>query len=112
MTARRKFAFADPVDVAQQRGVGEQGCARADDDGYIWVMGRVDDVLNVSGHRLSTMEVESALVAHKTVAEAAVVGYNHPIKGQGIWAYVTLKEVGQRRNGQYGVVCWLGNSSL
>ncbi|PRW33545.1 acetyl-coenzyme A chloroplastic glyoxysomal isoform X1 isoform B [Chlorella sorokiniana] len=66
--------------------------ARRDEDGYYWITGRVDDVINVSGHRIGTAEVESALVAHKTVAEAAVVGYNHPIKGQGIWAYVTLKE--------------------
>ncbi|KAL4419772.1 hypothetical protein ABPG75_006870 [Micractinium tetrahymenae] len=57
-----------------------------------WITGRVDDVINVSGHRIGTAEVESALVFHKAVAEAAVVGYNHPIKGQGIWAYVTLKE--------------------
>jgi acetyl-CoA synthetase len=63
---------------------------RRDADGYYWITGRVDDVLNVSGHRLGTAEVESALVAHKDVAEAAVVGYPHPIKGQGIYAYVTL----------------------
>src|SRR5499433_1329448 len=66
------------------------GCRR-DADGYYWVTGRVDDVINVSGHRLGTAEVESALVAHKAVAEAAVVGYPHDIKGQGIYAYVTLK---------------------
>jgi acetyl-CoA synthetase len=66
--------------------------ARRDEDGYYWITGRVDDVLNVSGHRLGTAEVESALVAHKTVAEAAVVGYPHDIKGQGIYCYVTLKE--------------------
>ena len=65
------------------------GCRR-DEDGYYWITGRVDDVLNVSGHRLGTAEVESALVAHDHVAEAAVVGYPHPIKGQGIYAYVTL----------------------
>ncbi len=65
--------------------------ARQDEDGYIWVMGRVDDVLNVSGHRLSTMEVESALVAHPKVAEAAVVGRPDEIKGQGIVAFVTLQ---------------------
>jgi acetyl-CoA synthetase len=64
--------------------------AGADADGYYWITGRVDDVLNVSGHRLGTAEVESALVAHETVAEAAVVGYPHDIKGQGIYAYVTL----------------------
>ncbi len=65
--------------------------ARHDEDGYIWVMGRVDDVLNVSGHRLSTMEVESALVSHQKVAEAAVVGFPHEIKGEGICCFVTLK---------------------
>ncbi len=65
------------------------GCRR-DEDGYYWITGRVDDVLNVSGHRMGTAEVESALVAHSKVAEAAVVGYPHDIKGQGIYAYVTL----------------------
>ena len=65
------------------------GCRR-DADGYYWITGRVDDVINVSGHRMGTAEVESALVAHEKVAEAAVVGYPHDIKGQGIYAYVTL----------------------
>ncbi len=65
--------------------------ARRDEDGYYWITGRVDDVINVSGHRMGTAEVESALVAHPKVAEAAVVGYPHDIKGQGIYAYVTLK---------------------
>tara|TARA_R110002051_G_scaffold93824_2_gene163607 strand:+ start:20487 stop:22403 length:1917 start_codon:yes stop_codon:yes gene_type:complete len=65
------------------------GCRR-DEDGYYWITGRVDDVINVSGHRMGTAEVESALVAHVAVAEAAVVGYPHDIKGQGIYAYVTL----------------------
>ncbi len=69
------------------------GCRR-DEDGYYWITGRIDDVINVSGHRLGTAEVESALVSHPAVAEAAVVGYPHEIKGQGIYAYVTLK-VGQ-----------------
>ncbi|MHC8491177.1 acetate--CoA ligase [Thalassospira sp. SM2505] len=64
--------------------------ARRDDDGYYWITGRVDDVINVSGHRMGTAEVESALVAHSKVAEAAVVGVPHDIKGQGIYAYVTL----------------------
>ena len=64
--------------------------AKRDADGYLWISGRVDDVLNVSGHRMGTAEVESALVAHDQVAEAAVVGYPHPIKGQGVYAYVTL----------------------
>ena len=72
------------------------GCRR-DEDGYYWITGRVDDVINVSGHRLGTAEVESALVAHHKVAEAAVVGYPHDIKGQGIYAFVTLKA---RRAGQ------------
>jgi acetyl-CoA synthetase len=65
--------------------------ARRDADGYYWITGRVDDVINVSGHRMGTAEVESALVAHPKVAEAAVVGYPHELKGQGIYAYVTLK---------------------
>lgn len=65
--------------------------ARRDEDGYYWITGRVDDVINVSGHRMGTAEVESALVAHPAVAEAAVVGYPHDVKGQGIYVYVTLK---------------------
>ncbi|MFA7586272.1 MAG: acetyl-coenzyme A synthetase, partial [Novosphingobium sp.] len=65
------------------------GCRR-DEDGYYWITGRVDDVINVSGHRMGTAEIESALVAHDRVAEAAVVGFPHDIKGQGIYAYVTL----------------------
>ena len=64
--------------------------ANRDEDGYFWITGRVDDVINVSGHRMGTAEVESALVAHANVAEAAVVGYPHDVKGQGIYAYVTL----------------------
>jgi len=67
------------------------GCRR-DEDGYYWITGRVDDVINVSGHRLGTAEIESALVSHHAVAEAAVVGFPHDIKGQGIYAYVTLKQ--------------------
>jgi len=65
--------------------------ARIDEDGYYWLMGRIDDVINVSGHRIGTAEVESALVSHESVAEAAVVGMPHELKGQGIYAYVTLK---------------------
>jgi acetyl-CoA synthetase len=65
------------------------GCRR-DEDGYYWITGRIDDVINVSGHRLGTAEIESALVSHHEVAEAAVVGMPHAIKGQGIYAYVTL----------------------
>jgi acetyl-CoA synthetase len=65
------------------------GCRR-DAEGDYWITGRVDDVINVSGHRMGTAEVESALVAHETVSEAAVVGYPHPVKGQGIYCYVTL----------------------
>jgi acetyl-CoA synthetase len=64
--------------------------AKKDEDGYYWIIGRIDDVLNVSGHRLGTAEIESALVLHEDVAESAVVGYPHPIKGQGIYAFVTL----------------------
>jgi acetyl-CoA synthetase len=67
------------------------GCRR-DEDGYYWITGRVDDVLNISGHRLGTAEIESALVSHRCVAEAAVVGYPHDLKGQGIYCYVTLME--------------------
>lgn len=66
------------------------GCRR-DEDGYYWITGRVDDVINVSGHRMGTAEVESALVSHGEVAEAAVIGYPHDIKGQGIYAFVTLR---------------------
>ena len=67
------------------------GC-RVDEDGFYWLMGRTDDVMNISGHRLSTAEVESALVSHEAVAESAVVGFPHEIKGQGIYCYVTLKQ--------------------
>ncbi|RMF80073.1 MAG: acetate--CoA ligase [Nitrospirae bacterium] len=67
------------------------GCRR-DEDGYYWITGRIDDVINVSGHRMGTAEIESALVSHPAVAEAAVVGFPHEVKGQGIYAYVTLKE--------------------
>jgi acetyl-CoA synthetase len=74
------------------------GCRR-DEDGYYWITGRIDDVLNVSGHRLGTAEVESALVAHEAVAEAAVVGYPHAIKGQGIYAYVALSGEWRSRAG-------------
>jgi acetyl-CoA synthetase len=66
--------------------------ARRDADGYWWITGRVDDVINVSGHRMGTAEVESALVSHPKVSEAAVVGYPHDVKGQGIYCYVTLME--------------------
>jgi acetyl-CoA synthetase len=64
--------------------------ARRDEDGYYWITGRMDDVINVSGHRMGTAEVESALVLHHDVAESAVVGYPHDIKGQGIYVYITL----------------------
>ena len=66
--------------------------AKRDEDGYLWLLGRVDDVMNVAGHRISTMEVESALVDHSAVAEAAVVGRAHKLKGQALAAFVTLKE--------------------
>jgi acetyl-CoA synthetase len=84
------------------------GCRR-DADGYYWITGRVDDVINVSGHRLGTAEVESALVAHTKVAEAAVVGYPHDIKGQGIYAYVTLKAgVTATEELRKELVAWVG----
>ena len=84
------------------------GCRR-DGDGYYWITGRVDDVINVSGHRLGTAEVESALVAHTQVAEAAVVGYPHDIKGQGIYAYVTLKAgVAATEELRKELVLWVG----
>jgi len=67
------------------------GCRR-DEDGHIWITGRVDDVINTSGHRIGTAEVESAIVLHPSVAEAAVVGFPHPIKGEGIYIYVTVNE--------------------
>ena len=66
--------------------------AKRDDDGFLWLLGRVDDVLNVAGHRIGTMEVESALVDHPKVAESAVVGRTHDIKGQAVAAFVTVKE--------------------
>jgi acetyl-CoA synthetase len=72
--------------------------AKKDEDGYLWILGRVDDVLNVAGHRIGTMEVESALVDHPAVAEAAVVGRSHELKGQAIAAFVTLR-AGQHPSG-------------
>lgn len=77
----------------QYRGLYQTGDgARVDEDGYIWIIGRIDDVIKVAGHRLGPAEIESALVAHRAVAEAAVVGYPHDIKGEAIYAFVTLKE--------------------
>jgi len=89
--------WGDPERYVQQywsacRRVFHRRRARCDADGYYWVLGRVDDVMNVSGHRLSTMEVESALVKHPAVAEAAVVGKPHEITGQAVCAFVTLKK--------------------
>jgi len=84
---RYKSAYFSQIDGMYFTGDG----ARRDEDGYFWIMGRVDDVINVSGHRLSTMEVESALVSHETVAEAACVGKPDAVKGQGIMAFVTLE---------------------
>jgi acetyl-CoA synthetase len=89
--------FNDPDRYVRQYWSDVKGCyftgdgARRDNDGYFWVMGRVDDVINVSGHRLGTAEIESALVSHPSVAEAAVVGMPHDMKGQGIAAFVTLR---------------------
>src|SRR5437763_5835737 len=97
----RRTIFNDPDLYVQQYWTEIPGVyfagdgARKDADGYFWIMGRVDDVINVSGHRLSTMEVESALVAHPAVAEAAVVGRPDELKGQAIAAFVTLEQ-GQR----------------
>jgi acetyl-CoA synthetase len=85
--ARYEEAYWSEVPGSYFTGDG----ARRDSDGYFWLMGRVDDVINVSGHRLGTMEVESALVAHPKVAEAAVVGRPHEMKGQAIAAFVTLE---------------------
>ncbi len=83
------------------------GCRR-DQDGYYWITGRVDDVINVAGHRLGTAEIESALVAHPKVAEAAVVGFPHAIKGQGIYAYVTLKNGETPSDGlQLELIAWV-----
>ncbi len=83
------------------------GCRR-DEDGYYWITGRVDDVINVSGHRIGTAEVESALVAHSQVAESAVVGFPHDIKGQGIYAYVTLMQGEEPSDGlKHELVQWV-----
>ena len=94
---RRRYrkTYWDDYDGIYTAGDG----ARRDKDGYFWIVGRLDDVLNVSGHRLGTAEVESALVSHPSVAEAAVVGRPHEIKGQGVVAFVTLKE-GIKQNDQ------------
>ena len=81
-----RYLFLSNIRAIISRG---DGCRR-DADGYYWITGRVDDVLNVSGHRLGTAEIESALVAHPKVSEAAVVGFPHDVKGQGIYCYVTL----------------------
>ena len=89
--------FRDPERLRQQYFSQVEGYyftgdgARRDEDGYFWMMGRVDDVINVSGHRLGTMEIESALVSHETVAEAAVVGRPDDMKGQAVVAFVTLE---------------------
>ncbi|GFN22037.1 acetate--CoA ligase [Thermanaeromonas sp. C210] len=96
--AMMRTIYGDPDRYVSQYWSRIPGCyftgdgARKDADGYFWILGRVDDVINVSGHRLGTMEVESALVDHQAVAEAAVISRSHPIKGQGIVAFVTLKE--------------------
>ncbi|MBN2419677.1 MAG: acetate--CoA ligase [Deltaproteobacteria bacterium] len=93
-----RTVYGDPDRFRQQYFIQARGYyftgdgARKDEDGYFFLMGRVDDVINVSGHRLGTAEVESALVAHEAVAESAVVGFPHELKGQGIYAFVTLKK--------------------
>jgi len=93
-----RTVYEDPGRFKETYFIQHPGCyfsgdgARKDEDGFFWLMGRVDDVINVSGHRLGTAEIESALVSHPSVAESAVVGYPHDIKGQGIYAFVTLKQ--------------------
>jgi len=87
VNARVKSAYYHMFDGLYFSGDG----ARQDEDGYIWLLGRMDDVINVSGHRFATAEFESSLVGYDDVAEAAVVGYPHDIKGQGVYCYVTLK---------------------
>jgi acetyl-CoA synthetase len=85
---------------SQQPGVYFTGDgAKRDKDGYLWLLGRIDDVMNISGHRVSTMEVESALVDHPAVAEAAVIGRSHDIKGQAIAAFVTIKSGVDQKDG-------------
>ncbi len=105
--------FNDPDRYVRQYWSDVKDCyftgdgARRDSDGYFWIMGRVDDVINVSGHRLGTAEIESALVSHASVAEAAVVGMPHEMKGQGIAAFVTLRsgfKPGDDLKKQLGVV--------
>jgi len=93
-----RTVYGDPGRFKEQYFIQHPGLyftgdgARKDEDGFFWLMGRVDDVINVSGHRLGTAEIESALVSHPKVAESAVVGYPHDLKGQGIYAFVTLKQ--------------------
>jgi acetyl-CoA synthetase len=95
--------FKDPERYVQQYWTKWPGIyftgdgAKRDEDGYFWLLGRVDDVMNVAGHRIGTMEVESALVDHHSVAEAAVVGISHDIKGTGIAAFVIVKETDRER---------------
>jgi acetyl-CoA synthetase len=96
--------YGDPERFVKQYWSDIKGCyftgdgARRDQDGYFWLMGRVDDVINVSGHRLGTMEIESALVSHSAVAEAAVVGRPDELKGQAVAAFVTLESGRQPSN--------------
>lgn len=96
--------YSDPERFVKQYWSDIKGCyftgdgARRDNDGYFWLMGRVDDVINVSGHRLGTMEIESALVSHPAVAEAAVVGRPDELKGQAVAAFVTLESGQQPSN--------------
>ena len=82
--------------------------ARRDEEGYFWVMGRVDDVINVSGHRLGTMEIESALVSHELISEAAVVGRPDDLKGESIVAFVTLKTGAKANKKIVGIMSWPG----
>ena len=92
MATRRTSVLRKSTSPGSRANTSTGDGARVDEGGDYWLMGRVDDVINVSGHRLGTAEVESALVSHEAVAEAAVVGYPHDIKGEGIYVYVTLKD--------------------
>ena len=85
------FVNAQNAVISRDKYITGDACRR-DTDGYYWITGRIDDVINVSGHRIGTAEVESALVVHDSCAEAAVVGVDHPVKGQGIYAYVSLMD--------------------
>lgn len=98
--ARYRSVYLDPYKGYYFTGDG----ATRDKDGYYWITGRVDDVLNVSGHRLGSAEIESALVAHASVAEAAVIGVPHDVKGNAIFAYVTLKQTAETNGNEHDLI--------